>query len=227
MQSDDEMKPGWDAITLALKNVYADQTPTHFAPEIPPALGGSFPYHGVSLYRSDEGSAHWHAVTFGLSELFEKESDNEQLSGHGFEFTLRVPRVDGQDGTAIVTRLLEPLGQYVVKTGNSFAHGQRIPMNFQASMPDTQLAGLAICLDPELGSIETVNGRVSFLQVVGITKDELGRCREASAANDSSDCLFQALKTQSPMLVMDFERDSLLADDRLREPLEACFKALV
>ena len=38
---------------------------------------------------------------------------------------------------------------------------------------DTKLTALAFTLDPELPAIETPNGHIEFIQMVGITADEL------------------------------------------------------
>ena len=38
---------------------------------------------------------------------------------------------------------------------------------------ETQIHAIAFAYDPELPPVETPNGRVEFLQIVGITTDEL------------------------------------------------------
>jgi len=226
MEPTSDEAPGWAAIDEALAKLYGDQKPSHFAPEVPPSLGGDYPFEGVSIYRSDAGGPHWHAVTYGLTELHKKESDNKKDSGWGFELTVRIPRVEGENAITVVNQILEPIGQYVWRTGNWFEHGHRIPMSFQSKMPGATLGALAFCLDPELGSIDTVHGQVRFLQAVGITEDELERIRDASKGNGSTECLLGVLKDQSPMLIMEFERESVLANAPSRNQLESCLKKL-
>ncbi|MEM8998146.1 MAG: suppressor of fused domain protein [Acidobacteriota bacterium] len=214
-----ESAPGWEAIERSLQAIYGDQEPLHWAPDVPPMLGGAYPFHGLSLYRSERHSPHWHAVTFGLSELFGKDSDDPDVSGFGFELTVRLPRAAAEDDVRRASQLLAPLGQYVRKTGNRFGHGHRIPMDFQTQMPGTELGGIALCLDPELGRIATPHGRLEFLQLVGITRDELDTLRQARG---SSDCLFRVLERVHPLLVMDFDRGSVLDDPESRREVEGC-----
>nr|WP_200870344.1 suppressor of fused domain protein [Sphingomonas sp. RIT328] len=54
------------------------------------------PLDGISAWKSAEPIPHWHCVGFGLSELYWKESDDEAISGHGFELTFRL-RCDPAD----------------------------------------------------------------------------------------------------------------------------------
>ncbi|MFX7739968.1 suppressor of fused domain protein [Acinetobacter baumannii] len=41
----------------------------HYGTVIKYMLGGPDPIDGVSVYRSENGGAHWHYVTYGFSEL--------------------------------------------------------------------------------------------------------------------------------------------------------------
>src|SRR3954452_7958171 len=92
-QSEDAQTPGWDAITAALTRVYGDQKPRHYGPLLHFRIGGKDPLDGVSVYHNDEWPLpHWHYVSYGMSELYAKESDNKELSGWGFEFTFRLKR---------------------------------------------------------------------------------------------------------------------------------------
>ena len=50
-------------------------------------FGGPDPLDGVDVY--DAGDS-WHLVSYGLSELYEKLSEDPNYSGYGFEFTMRL-----------------------------------------------------------------------------------------------------------------------------------------
>ena len=81
---------GWDAITKTFEKMYPGQEdPLHFAPLIPWRLGGNDPLQGISIY---DGGDFWHFVSYGLSELYEKESEDPEWSGYGFEFTLKLKK---------------------------------------------------------------------------------------------------------------------------------------
>ena len=81
---------GWDAITRAFEKLYPEQTdPLHYAPMISWRLGGEDPLDGISIY---DGGDYYHFVTYGLSELYDKESEDFDYSGYGFELTLKLKK---------------------------------------------------------------------------------------------------------------------------------------
>jgi Suppressor of fused protein (SUFU) len=69
----DNAASGWNAIAGALGAVYTGQEPKHYGTLRPYALGGRDPIRGISIYRAGPPD-HWHYVTYGFSELFEKEA---------------------------------------------------------------------------------------------------------------------------------------------------------
>lgn len=81
---------GWDAIDEEAKRVYPDQdNPKHYAALIKWILGGPDPLDGISVC---DGGDYWHFVTYGLSELYEKESEDKNWSGYGMEFTFKLKK---------------------------------------------------------------------------------------------------------------------------------------
>ena len=88
---------GWDAIEQAMSKLYGDQEPKHYGTLIPYMLGGPDPLDGISAYKAEQPFPHWHIVTFGFSELYDKESDDAELSGYGFELTFRLARVETEE----------------------------------------------------------------------------------------------------------------------------------
>jgi hypothetical protein len=122
---------GWNAIDAALRPLYGDQKPAHWAAVVPAMLGGQDPLQGISAYRSTFGGApHWHFVTYGFSELYEKESDDPETSGYGLELTCRV--VDTEEGAEPpkwVWSLLQNLARYVFRTGNVFEPNHSTTLN--------------------------------------------------------------------------------------------------
>lgn len=78
---------GWDAIDREAKRIYPGQdNPKHYASLIKWRFGGPDPLDGISVF--DEGD-YWHFVTYGLSELYSKESEDKEWSGYGMEFTFK------------------------------------------------------------------------------------------------------------------------------------------
>ncbi|MEZ4369846.1 MAG: suppressor of fused domain protein [Polyangiaceae bacterium] len=215
--SEEAQAPGWAAIDAALKLVYGDQEPRHVAPMLPSMLGGNDPLHGISAYKSDHGGTpHWHFITYGYSELWQKESEDPEFSGFGFEMTTRI--VDASDEPPMwVFNLLQNLARYVFRTGNYFAVGHSIPMNGPIhDGTDTAIVAAVFAEDPQLPPISTPHGRVEFLQLVGLTQDEYDAAREWDA-----DKLLELAQERNPGLVTDENRRSWLEDEAFRAAVEA------
>ena len=75
--------PGWEAINRALEPLDPGVEPQHWGTLLKWRLGGPDPLDGISIYERED---HWHYVSFGMSELYLKESEAEEVSGWGFEF---------------------------------------------------------------------------------------------------------------------------------------------
>jgi hypothetical protein len=158
--------------------------------------------YGLSAYRS---GGHWLLVTFGMTELFGKDSDDPDVSGWGHELTMRVPRNrdDADDQPPPWTlRLLQQLVSHVFEAGTPFADGHRLdPGGPVTGADDTRLTALAFTADPELPPIDSPFGSATFLTVVGITGDELDRMKATSTAE-----VLRELRADSPLLVTDPSR---------------------
>ena len=116
--------PGWNAITGALSRLYPDQEPRHFGTLISYRLGGPDPLDGLSAWKRLEPVPHWHIVTYGFSELYEKENGDPETSGYGFELTFRLtcdPAEEEPPSWAL--NFLQNLARYVFETGNVFRDG--------------------------------------------------------------------------------------------------------
>src|SRR5262249_45864938 len=164
---------GWEAIDGRLRAVYGGQEPKHWGTVQRYTDGGPDPLDGISAYAAD-GPAHWHYVTFGFSELYQKTSKNLGESGWGFELTLRVPR-DGADAPEWPLVFLQNLARYVFNTGNVFDDEHYIAWGGPITRDEpTTLEAVAFSNDPVLGTIATPNGTVKFLRAIGITSDEHG-----------------------------------------------------
>ena len=82
---------GVDAIDAKCKVIYGEQKGSHFGVKVPYYLGGPDPLDQVSVYQSKSGGIpHWHYITYGLTELYQKESDYAEESGYGFELSFRL-----------------------------------------------------------------------------------------------------------------------------------------
>ena len=165
----DEPVPGWDAINAALAPIYGDVEPLHWGTIIRWRMGGPDPLDGTSAYRADGPPPHWHFVSYGLSELYRKESDDPERSGWGIELTFRVRRApDDDQPPQWALGLLQNLARYVFETGNVLGVGDHMDLFGPIALEEsTEIRAAAFVLDPQLGRIDTPHGAVAFLQVVG------------------------------------------------------------
>ncbi|EGK07827.1 suppressor of fused domain protein [Kroppenstedtia eburnea] len=213
----EEEAVGWDAIDEALKAIYPEQEPKHYAPLIPYLLGGGDPLNGISVYERTEPVPHWHYVTYGFSELFEKESDDPKTSGYGFELTFRLKKETNDcEPPTWANHFLNNIARYVFSTGNVFAAGHHLNLNGPiAAEEETEIRAITFVQDPELEPIDTPNGNVEFLQVVGITLEE-------ETAVQAWNCLklMELLAPYLPMYVTDLSRSSLLQHHQIAEAVE-------
>jgi hypothetical protein len=200
---------GWDAITAAVEELYSEQTnPAHFAPPLHPPFTEDGMLYGIGAYRADK-PRHWHMVTYGFSELYEKESDDPDVSGWGFELTFRLARgAKEKQPPSWALNFLMNLGRYVRRSRNPFGDGHRMDLNGPIALGTAiAIRAIAFTLDPQLSAIVTPNGRLEFLQVVGITLDEL------NAATDwTTDGVFDLLRKTNPLLITELSRRSILED---------------
>ena len=171
--------PGWAAIDRALERLYPGLTPHQLTSQRPYDLEGRSPLPAISAYEAAE-PPHWHLVTYGLSELFEKTSPDPERSGFGFELSLRLPRTaEQQQPPPWAVQLLQMLGHYVLSGHGPLDSGHLIDLGGPLVPPSTEggppcaLEAVALVPDPELGKLDTPHGSVLFLQLFGLTRDEV------------------------------------------------------
>jgi suppressor of fused-like protein len=174
------------------------------------------PLDGISIYRRAD---HWHFITYGMSELYDKESDLAEETGWGFEFTFRLACADPFDTEPPMwaANFLQNLARYVFSSGNPFDVGHHVDLNgpISLSRPETAIRAITFAEDPELGAIDTPNGRVRFLQVVGLTLDEYAIIERWDARP-----LLGVLAPYLPLLVTDLARANLADDPRVTPAIE-------
>ncbi len=204
----DEMNTsGWDAITRECERVYPEQTkPKHYASLIKWRLGGDGPLDGVSIY---DGGAYWHFVTFGLSELYDKECEDEEISGYGMEFTFKLKKENYKDEEAEligICNILQSIARITFTKGEVFnayeyvytGQTQGIDINMQSN-----ITGFITIPDREFQTIHTPNGTVDFVEFIGTTNAELVAVRNGELDVSS---LYEKLGSD----VTDYHRESVI-----------------
>lgn len=173
---------GWDAITSECEKVYPDQkNPKHYGTLISWKFGGNDPLDGISIY---DGGDYWHFVTYGLSELYEKESDNNDVSGFGMEFTFKLKKDNYEDEEAEIKGIcgiLQAIARITFSQGEIFNAYEYIYTG-QTQGIDTKMqsniTGFITIPDENLKSISTPNGKVDFIEFIGVTNEELSEVKD-------------------------------------------------
>ncbi|MCI8868950.1 MAG: suppressor of fused domain protein [Lawsonibacter sp.] len=167
---------GWNAIDAAFGRLYPGQdNPVHFGCLIPWRLGGPDPLQGVSVY---DGGDYFHFVTYGLSDLYEKEGSDPEYSGYGLEFTLKLRKEGlGEEMPELqcIVRILNDLARLTFEKGEQFFPDEYIYTGQELGFDVNQrsrLTGFITALD-EAGTIQTPNGKVDFVKLIGASDAEL------------------------------------------------------
>jgi Suppressor of fused protein (SUFU) len=204
-----ETGPGWAAIDERLKSLYGNQEPLHYLGGAHTSVGGKNQLEGISVYTTANGGIpHLHYVSYGLSRLhYDERAVGGEFSRFGFEFTFRLKAAASEkDKNPWPANMMQNLARYVVKSKQVKVFDEYHFMNSGPIRLDveTQITALAFAIDPELGRMETVHGKVDFLQIVGLT----GREFDALAKDGGGGvcALLEGFRTGNPMLVTDLQR---------------------
>lgn len=168
------------------------------------ALGGEEYLDGFAVY--DTGKGYQHVVTYGLSELYPSMAAfGSEYSKWGYELTLKVRESYAETGTWALD-LLAQLARYTFETGNYFEPGAYIPGDGSSLHPElnSAITALAIVSDTTAAPIETVHGRVAFLQLGRSHAAELGRGRAATRTHSRT--FWSGCAQTIPELVLDMRR---------------------
>lgn len=199
---------GWDLINRQLEKVYGNTEPRHYAPALHYMVGGPDPIDGTSIFDNQQQVPHLHLVSYGMSQLYYDEASvGKDFSKWGFEFTMRLKPYGPDGGDPMwAIEMMNNLARYVFETGNWFEENQFIPANSPIRLDtDTEITGLVLALDPELGKIQTPHGEVSFLQLVGITSKELEQL-QVNPSIEVTKKFIEEMKKKNPLLITDLER---------------------
>lgn len=179
---------GWDAITAELERVYVGQTnPKHYGALIKWRLGGNDPLDGISIY---DGGDYWHFVTYGMTELYEKESGNQEFSGYGYEMTFKLKKgcyADEESEIKCICGILQAISRITFTQDEVFGPyeflytGQTTGIDAEQK---SKLTGFICVPDSTLNTIDTPRGKVAFLEFIGMTDVELKPLNTVQSVKD-------------------------------------------
>lgn len=204
-EADDDWAPGWDAIDSVFDALYPGQNPAHFATNFTSRamFGGNEYLDGYSIYTSKHG--YKHLVTYGMTELYvEEEAFGGECNGWGYEMTIKLAETDVEQCKWAIN-VLANLARYTYQSKRYFE-----PYEFIANQGNSicanrpsAITALLVVPDTEANGVDTIYGRTDFIQLVGITEQELTALRENP---DLAKTLAEKMKQENPYLVTDLNR---------------------
>ncbi len=205
MLEQEDWAPGWEAIDEVFDKLYPNQSPAHYGTIMPKRaiFGGEEYLDGYSIYQSPNG--YKHLLTYGMTELYtSEESFDGEWSGWGYEMTIKL-KEDLTEDCLWAINMLSNLARYTYTRKRFFE-----PLQFVAGNGtslhigvESAITALLVVNDTEASGIDTVHGRVEFMQLVGITQQELEMIKED---HTQSRILVEKMKVDNPYLVTDMKR---------------------
>lgn len=206
----EDWAPGWEAIDSVFGKLYPNQNPAHYGTLLHSRaiFGGDEYLDGFSIYDSPKGFKH--LLTYGMTELYtNEEAFGGEWSRWGYEMTIKLKEETNEDCmwaidmlsnlakyTFTQNRFFEPL-QFIAGNGSSLHIGT-----------DSNITALLVVNDTEAQSLNTVHGKVEFMQLVGITQRELEILMDDRT---KAEVLVEEMRKDNPYLVTDMGRiDSYL-----------------
>lgn len=197
---------GWDAITDEFERIYPDQTnPKHYGTLIKWALGGKDPLDGISIY---DGGDYWHFVTYGMTELYEKEEDDDEISGFGYEMTFKLKKdnyADEEGELKCICGILQAIARITFNNSEVFQPFEFLYTGQTTGIDAYQKSNITgfICVpDTSVNTIDTPNGRVAFLTFIGMMDAELKTLDTLQSVKD----IYARLGSD----ITDYNRESLV-----------------
>lgn len=176
MTAEEDWAPGWDAVDEALAVLYPGQEPDHFATLITARaiFGGEEYLDGYSVYDSPNG--YKHLLTYGMSELYtDVESFGGEWSKWGYEMTMKLKEEKVEDCRWAIG-MMGNLARYTFTSKRFFEPYQYVGgdgSSINLDKPELKISGLLIVPDTEAEGKATVHGKLEFLQLVGLTANEV------------------------------------------------------
>ncbi|XP_077263958.1 suppressor of fused [Temnothorax americanus] len=217
--------PGLDALHSLCKQIYPDQSnPLTVTAVIKYWLGGPDPLDYISMYANSGYPElgvppHWHYISLGLSDLhgdgrLHPKPGPGRPSGFGFELTFRLARErDEKTPPTWPANVMQQLAKYVFNSGNTLMPGDHVSWHAPLDGGNGCITQILMGQDPQLPtSISTPHGDVSFVQIVGVTSEELQAAQHWNGLGVVN--LLRSARGCGPWLVTDMRRmHSAMEDD--------------
>ena len=205
--NDEEWSPGWDAIEEEFSRLYPGVEPAHYGKSIQSRamFGGDEFLDGFSVYTNNNG--YQHIVTFGMTELYtDEEAFGGEYSRWGYEMTIKL-KEDKPEDCLWAMDMLSNLARYTTYKSEKYFDPEESVQGNGTSLhmgTDSMITALITVEDTTAKKLNTVHGEVSFIQMVGITEDELNAIKED---RNNIHKLIEMMKKDNPELITDMKRN--------------------
>ena len=204
-ESDPEWAPGWDVIENEFARIYPGQEPKHYATNMVSRamFGGDNYLDGYSIYSSPKG--YKHIVTFGMTELYtDEESFGGEWNKWGYEMTIKL-KEETEENCMWAIDMLSNLARYTYTQNRFFEPYQYISGDGESlhTGVESDITALLIISDTEAQTQDTIYGKTEFIQLVGITENELQALMED---RNNIHKLYEMIKKDNPDFVTDMKR---------------------
>ena len=211
--------PGLVTIISALQRLYPNQkNPMQVTAVVKYWLGGPDPLDYINMFSnpgSEDSEPHWHYVTCGLSDLHgdarvhPPAPSPDHPSGYGFELSFRLRKEQGQSSPPTwPANLLNSISKYVFESENKLVPGDHCNWGKPLDGSTSLCRHLLVTEDPQLDRLHSPLGRVTFLQLIGITDEELSAVQRWNGPGVSQ-LLASSPETGGSLLVTNNYRRSL------------------
>lgn len=144
-------------------------------------------------------------MTYGMTELYtDEEAFGGEWSRWGYEMTIKL-KEDSVEDCKWAINMLSNLARYTYTKKKFFEPMQFIAGNGSSLHIgiESSITALLVVNDTECSGIDTVHGRVEFMQLVGITQRELEILKEDYT---QAGLLYENMRKDNPHLATDMKR---------------------
>lgn len=181
---------GIDAIENEVKRIHPLwENARYYTPKTAWESGGTEPLEQISIHKEED---YFHFITYGLTELHDKESKDQTKSGFGTELTLKLKRGEYKNQSEerkellYIALLLQKFAKYIIQENSIvkpyedtyLVKGSSLRKSIGIDIAGTSnIVAFITVPDKDLQSLDTPYGRVDFIALIGITKKELQALR--------------------------------------------------
>ena len=130
-------------------------------------------------YVYTKKNGYYHFITFGLSDL-DVSSEKKDWSKYGFELTFKLEKSEkiNEEELKSFCGILQQLAKYVYESGKLFKPYEYIYTGQTDGIDMNHISSIVAFVtieDTMLGTIDTINGKLQFVELIGITLDEINK----------------------------------------------------